>query len=155
MLRFLLALGVVATISAPLQAQRGRGSLGPGDRVRIASDEVSGEFSVVDVRPGVVLVLRADSVSEELNVPMASLSKLEVSLGRRSSSAGGSQGFLIGVGIGAGLGAVLGAGTKDASGLLAAFFGLIGGAVGALRGVGSPGESWEEIPLTQRASRPS
>ena len=54
MFRFLLALGVVATISAPLQALRGRGSLGPGDRVRIASDEVSGEFSVVDERASVL-----------------------------------------------------------------------------------------------------
>ena len=121
---------------------------------------------MVDVRPGVVLVLRADSVSEELNVPMASLSELEVSLGQRSPSAGAGRGFLIGGGIGAGSAAAITllayepphgsclfvCSRAEAAAAAAITFGLIGGIVGFVWGALSPGESWEEVPLADRVS---
>ena len=46
----LLALAVAATISAPLQAQRGRGSLGPGDRVQVTTPDGDRE-PVVNTAP--------------------------------------------------------------------------------------------------------
>ena len=65
----LLALALVGTTSVPLQAQTTAWP-GPGDRVRIESEEVSGEFSVVEVQPE-SLVVRAGPGEEPFTVPMA------------------------------------------------------------------------------------
>ena len=51
---FLLALALVATTSIPVHAQVL--PLEPGDRVRIESGEVSGEFTVVEVQPDTLVV---------------------------------------------------------------------------------------------------
>ncbi len=56
----------------------------PGDRIRMSSADLSGDFLVEDVRPE-ALVLSLDSASEGLRVPTTSLIALDIHRGRQTS----------------------------------------------------------------------
>ena len=142
----LFALGAV-----PLQAQTEAWSE-PGDRVRISSDEVSGEFMVREVRSD-GLVLQSDSASAGLDLPTASLIGLEVSQGRESRL----RGVLTGGFAGAVLGGVFGLQCVQPHatcpvGSSSVAVTLMGAGLGALIGLvaSGGGEMWQEVRLPER-----
>ncbi len=71
-----------------------------GDRVRISSDDVSGEYVVAQVRSE-SLVLRSDPASATFEVPTATLARLEVSRGGNSRLGAFVAGAFLGGVIGA------------------------------------------------------
>ena len=102
----LLALALVAITSSPLSAQSVI-HVEAGDQVRLASEDASGEFTVVEVRSD-KLVLQASSASAQVEVPTTSLTMLDVRR-PRARLARAHRGAQIGLLIGAGSGAVVGA----------------------------------------------
>ena len=162
---FLLAIGLLVPLTS-LSAQQ-RLPIGPGARVRLTCPEVDMEGTkgtAIAVRRD-TLVLRHDirrpsggSGWVDTDIPLASVTRLDVHLGRKSHE---RQGAYIGGMIGAGLGALMGAAVANGcivscqspsadeqSQVAGAFlggvtFGLIGGGVGALIRT----DLWEEIPL--------
>ena len=156
----LLLIGLV-TFSGQLSAQT-VSSIEAGDRVRIESEEVSGEFTVPAVQADTLSIPRGAGL---VKVRISQLRGLEV-LRRRSALQGAGRGFLIGGGIGAAAGAVIGYYTYEECEtdvplgcLLAAesrgeeamfgavLLGMLGGLGGLLVGSESPGGRWEEVSL--------
>lgn len=138
MRRFLL----LAAVLPPLAFSRGAAQtlpLTPGDRVRIESEDVSGEFDVLEVRSD-TLVLRPDSDVTSVSVPIVSVTALERGQGRY-----GRRGLLIGCGIGGALGLASEYGAEAAP----AFCLTLGG-IGYLLGLLF--YNWEEIPLPAQLS---
>ncbi len=150
---FVLFLAVVAELRAQ------EAPVAQGDRVRISARipygrvvgtvaGLSADTLMVDIRSG----------DARLAVPLASVTRLEVSRGQKSAIAKGARiGFLVGAGVGVGVGALFGAGLGEdvcSSGCVGAFAGigaLGGGAVGTLIGLGigasSKTDQWEAVPL--------
>jgi len=169
----LLALAVVATATAPLAGQSARdvGALETEDRVRIASDDVSGEFLVMEVADD-ELVLRADSLSSRVLIPTASLAKIEISRGLRSRGNVVAGGVLTGVGVffisasvwptetkkqefcwfTGGCGTSTTTGPKGGMGAAALGSAVIGVTVGTVVGVLMSRERWEEIRIPNTVS---
>ena len=203
----LLALALVAAASVPLEAQRNPAVRSPGDwdqsidlndvdltpwrkpavgtsraveagdRVRIESDAVSGEFEVLEVSATHLVVRGSDRVpaprgarsgSEEVRIPMSLISELQISLGARHRLAGAGRGMLIGAGIGAAIGATIGlfayqepddqspcwldCSRGQLAGVGALILGLPAGGIGLLLGLDSPGERWQDISPPDRLS---
>ena len=134
-------------------------TLTPGSRVRITHP---GEGT----RTGTVVALTADTLEvrlagriEPAHLPLAELTRLDVSRGRERHMGNAGKGLVIGAV--AGVVAGLAAGDDDCSNKLVcisrpagavlggAFFGGIGGVLGLVSGV-IPSESWERVPLQER-----
>jgi hypothetical protein len=120
----------------------------------------------MDESVGTVAALETDTLTvkvEEravaLYVPLADITKLEVRRGQKSNA---GKGALIGLGVGVVVGGVLGFNlcemdeTKSGceihehifgSLMSGAFFGLLGGGIGALIGAASKTDRWETVPL--------
>jgi hypothetical protein len=155
-----LALTFIAFASV-LQAQ-GTPSVQVGSRVRIESPVARGIFSVVRVTDDTVTV-RTDALSAPVAVPRADMTRLALSMGRRSAGSGAWRGALTGAALGAVVGAATGlasgdddesawfamsAGEKAVGGGVALGLGgaILGGVVGAIY----RGERWERTPLLPR-----
>ena len=152
----LLALTLVAATSSPMLAQTL--PIEPGDRVRVESEDVSGEFSIAEATPD-ALMLRADLAALPLQVPLTSLTRLEVQERHRNWLKGG----LIGGGIGLVGGLLVHASFRndpscddpvvdflvcDTSSRVALIgFPLLGLGSGLLVGGLIVSERWEEVPL--------
>ena len=78
-------------------------AVGRGDRVRVTSEQTSGEFVVAAVRPGALSL--STSPDDAIDVPITSLTELQVQRGRQISTA---EGLFGGAAVGALLGGVLG-----------------------------------------------
>ena len=153
----LLGLVMAATFTSQLSAQT-IPTIEPGDRVRIESEAVSGEFNVVEVQPE-SLVVRDDSASPRVSVRIASLAELEIYRGTRSDAvmvAGLFAGTALGIGVGLAVGALV---TDDSDSIApseAQVWTVLGGTlIGALAGVmvTSRGrERWEDVPLQEQIS---
>ncbi len=144
------------TTSVKLTAQD---TLSAGDKVRVttAVERVVGYWVSLE---GNRLTLRTEKRDSSLVLPLASLTKLEVSRGQKSAIAKGAGiGFLVGAGVGAGVGALIGASQGEnvcSDECRVAFAGigaLAGGAVGTLVGLGigaaSKSERWVSVPLEE------
>jgi hypothetical protein len=125
--------------------------LDPGDRVRIESEAASGVFEIAEVEAG-RLLLRGESTSAKLRLPLTSIASLEVSRGQRSRI---GEGGWIGAAIGT-IGGVLYGASAGGSGLWSkqesalllgplggVTFSLVGSVIGSLIEV----EDWESVPL--------
>ena len=136
-------------------------------RVRISAPEVSPEpiiGTIVEKRPETWIVGFDNPDVEPLEVPLATVNRLEVSRGlQRNISRGLGYGALAGSVVGVLMGFVVGdddcsrereAGSfclevmsaGDKAAVFGFTFGLLGGAIGAVSGL-SPSEKWEEAVL--------
>jgi hypothetical protein len=128
--------------------------LKPGDRIRATAPTLSPSPLV-----GTVVAFEANSLMVQRGtgtrrLSLASLTRLEMSQGRRSHAALGAG---IGLLVGAGVGAVIGSGCKaiivpvsSEGGCIAVGAAVIGGAgalVGAVTGALVRTERWAEVPL--------
>lgn len=139
--------------------------LTPGAQVRVNSPSAAGRY-VVDGHNPQTLTLR-DSAGALVNVPMASVTELAVSRGRRPAGARALRGAGFGLLIGAGSGAIIGfASGDDPAGFisftaedkalgLGVVLGAGGAVVGSLIGLLSRGEHWEDVPLNSVRAGPS
>jgi hypothetical protein len=144
--------------------------LEPGQRVRVSStDRPQGRYEaeVMAVRPDVLSLRTRDHGSSKWttrDVPVSSITSLEVKYGEKSNVGKGS---LIGGGVGAGLGLLLGiavaaedsscpSGSQfcvsidygaEAVPLAMLSLGLVGAGIGAIIGALSPGTEWLEVPV--------
>ena len=152
--RLLLTVLLIPLSFTSLAAQD---TLSAGDKVRVttAGERVVGYWVSLDDNR---LTLRTEDLDSSLVLPLASLTKLEVSRGQKSAIAKGAGiGFLVGAGVGAGVGALLGAGLGEdvcSGGCVSALAGigaLAGGAAGTLIGLGigagSKSDRWETVSL--------
>ena len=134
-------------------------TLTPGSRVRV-TDPFEG------TRAGTLVALTADTLevrvagrSESSRLPLAEVTRLEVSRGKQRHISRAGKGLAIGVGVGAVAGFIAGEDdcrnewlciTRPQGAVLGgAFFGAVGGAIGLLTGV-IPSETWEKVPLEGR-----
>ncbi len=126
----------------------------PGDRVRVTA------WSVVPGRPvGTVVSLGADTCvlevegrAEPLTLPLASVTRLEVSRGQESNVGKGAlTGGLIGAAFGLFVGLIVGSDPEffgeNAFANSVAVLGGAGIGVGAIIGSLSTSDRWEEVPL--------
>ena len=155
-------LTVLVMLANQLAAQSAT-SVEPGDRVRIESEEVSGEFTVVD-RSSDALVVRKDLTKKPSTIRVDAVTKLEVSRGQRSwRGRGALAGLLVGAGVGAAIGHatyeehpcaffdLLCAQAPEDRAVFGAVLGLLPGAViGAVIGNSLSREVWEDVPMTQQ-----
>lgn len=122
-----------------------------GDRVRVASSVTAGEFTIAGLTP-YSLLLRGSAGPAELEVPVASLSGLELSRGREMSL---PKGLFFGATGGAFAAAVLGVQCLQThyeclTGMSAASTVLVGVGVGAVVGLIASlrsGERWDDVRL--------
>jgi hypothetical protein len=153
------ALGVLV-ISLVLQATS---SLAPrlvlsqleaGSRIRITSDRGSRVGTLVSVENDSLRYTTSDTAAVTA-LPLASVVKLERSVGKRSNAGRGATiGGLVGGGLGLGLGLIASldddqfyeVGPEDVA-VVTLFLGAIGAGVGALIGSASHRDSWETVPL--------
>ncbi|MDH3457542.1 MAG: hypothetical protein OER90_11955 [Gemmatimonadota bacterium] len=148
---------LAALVLAPLTDAIGQDQpLQPGQRVHVTVPTlgIKKQAATFEALRGDVLVVVADSA---MNCPLSSVSRLEVSRGRKSNAVKGlAIGSVAGVVVGAVLGVVASTGSGEtlcywgtvecgASG--AAAFGVFGGLVGLGIGALSKTERWEEVPL--------
>lgn len=167
--RVLLAAMMAAILTGSLPAQEV--VVSPGQRVKVNSPEAQGTF-VVQSAGADTLVLTAPNGSETRAVPIASISRLEVSGGERSRMSGFGRGAGFGFLIGAGVGGMWGFadGDDECSGdnwclfqmsagekalLGGVVIGGLGGVIGGLFGVANPGERWQRVPVRRVAAGPA
>ena len=148
---------LLAATSTTLSAQT-VASIEPGDRVRIQAEEVSGEFELMEVSADYLVV------SDQLRVPISSISSLDVSISSRRQTL---KGALIGGGIGL-VGALVtrAAWQSDdecdepvgdifcdiASDVVLVWMPTLGLGVGALLGTLMVSDLWQQIPLQEQMS---
>ncbi len=156
-----LAAALVLTGSADLFGQEAP-PVAPGDRVRIAAPEIVNDRvvgTVVALKPD-TLAVNVENRDSPLALPLASLTKLEVSQGQKSRTLKGAGiGFLVGGAAGLATAALACAiaGDCDAddpyTGLVYAVFGVLGAGVGTLTGaiIGSTikVDRWDTVQLDQ------
>jgi hypothetical protein len=132
----LLAAPFVGTLVAHAQSP----PVEPGTRVRVSAPDLGIRNHV-----GALQVLNADSIVMEdgLMFPMASITQLDVSRGRKSWALLGAG---VGLVVGAGLGGAIGAATGDEGGI-AVGGGLVGFGLGTAIGAGIRSDRWDEVPL--------
>ncbi len=132
----------VAAISAQEPPQ-----VEPGARVRVTAAD-----NAIRNRVGTLRVLNADSIVLEdgLMLPLASVTRLEVSRRTANVTPGVVVGFLAGAAIGAVWGASATRGIEEgatAITLLAAGIGsVVGAGIGGIVGLGIRTDRWEEVP---------
>jgi hypothetical protein len=144
------------------QAAARAASLYPGARVRITRIDEKPLVAIVVARVADTLVVRAPGQAQPLTLPLAEISRLDVSTGRHRNV---GKGALVGIVAGGALGAVLGAASYQPCesteflgcllaptdrGESATLGGAVGGAlglvVGALIGVVRQ-DTWKRVPL--------
>ncbi len=148
-----------------LYGQEGRAPLQPGDRIRVYApseyqDRVVG--SIWSMERDAILVKNETNITWCIAYP--TITRLEVSRGRRSGASGALRGLLIGGGAGTlvGLVAVLSTCNKDDADPLEcgyawdgfAIVASIGALLGTTLGALSPGERWEGVPLERLRLQP-
>lgn len=149
MLLLSLLLGTPLMVSAQVSS---------GDRIRLKGELTTGRYDVVALNARTIQV--RDSTGSVLDVQLASVDRLDVYRGRRSTG----RGFLRGAGIGGAAGASAGLVTGLLSGddpsdqfiaftaeekalVLGVLFGGTGALVGGVIGMIAPGEHWERVDL--------
>jgi hypothetical protein len=151
---WLIVLAVLVAAPTQIRAQDPP-PIDPGARVRVSTSSAADERIVgtLAALQSEALVVDVEGHSEPVTLPVASVTRLEVSTGRKSKTATGAG---IGFGIGAAAGTVLalmfcsdpdnacGAGSFLGGSVL---LGLPGAGVGALIGSGIKVERWETVPL--------
>ena len=143
--------------------------LGDTELVLRGSDLEQGQTEVV-IRDGVVTQLEVRriplseirevvlegstirSASTTVQVPISSLTGLEVSLGPRPRLAGAWRGARWGLLGGSVVGCALSAGDWDWCPITGAMLGVLSGVVGLMIGSASPGERWQAVPLAEQLS---
>ena len=130
-----------------------------GDRVRVSTRNLDKKAGVVESAAPDVLSIRFDGELSSLSIPVAELTRIEVSQGPRGRCAAawskGKWGALIGAVPGA-ISLALqhdqvgedGSSAGEAALLGAWSGGLFGGLIGAAIGALSPGEAWEGVSLS-------
>jgi hypothetical protein len=165
-----LVLLAAAMVGTALPAQE-VSTLMPGERVRIKSTDLRGEFIVRSAGQD-SLVVGTMTSDETWTLPVESLRSVEVSGGKRSRPAAIGRGAGFGALLGASVGAVLGfadgddecaegnwciiqfsAADKAVMGGLAV--GVLGGAVGGILGAANPGERWQRVPIRRLSAGPT
>ncbi len=149
--RHLLALLLIPLSFTSLTAQD---TLTAGDKVRVTTEEerVVGYWVSLDDNQ---LTLNTEARDSSLVLPLASLTKLEVSKGLKSRTLKGAGiGFLVGAAAGLAFGAIacaIAGDCEDDTVYVALIFGAIGAPLGAGTGavIGSfiKVDSWETVPL--------
>ena len=151
--RALFAPGVLAVLAvllpaspSPLSAQDLHPVV-PGDRVRLSAQATSGEFLVSELRPDEVLV-RSDSNSEIVRVPIRSVYGVELHEGRRSWFMAGLEGAAVGAAGGALISTHCGL-THVSCEVTSLEQALIGAGIGAVVSLLTRGgeQLWQEIRL--------
>jgi len=152
----LLALCFSLLIAGTAAAQQMLQPVRSGDQVRIRAGTISGEFTVVGYGER-EMMLQAAPTEPVVEVPFASVTRLHVNRGARSSGAGLVRGAGRGLLIGGGIGAVTGFASGDDTGsffvftaedkamILGVLLGGAGAVVGGLVGAVSPGDRWERV----------
>jgi hypothetical protein len=155
MWRSLMILAVLLVSAGRGMAQE-PGSLRSGDQVRLQAQSMKGVYDVVH-STGTALTVRDRRTSEEIQLSLANVERLDVRLGRRSRGAGLVRGMALGLLIGAVPGAVLGyAAGDDPPGwfsftaeekavLMGTLMGTAGTAVGGTIGAVKPGSRWHRV----------
>jgi hypothetical protein len=170
MRRALVVTMIVAGLAGTALPAQEPFSVMPGQRVKVRSPAVAGEF-IVRSSSSDTLVLGTMTGNETYSVPTESITRLAVNAGPRSRSAALGRGLGFGFLAGAAVGAMLGyadgddecaegdwcildlsAGDKAVVG--GAVIGGLGAAIGALVGAFYPGERWERVPVRRVAAGP-
>lgn len=160
-----LAVAILLTASVRLLAQQEQPPVVAGDRVRVSAPTLS-----LDQQVGTIVEMSANNwtlqygkLDQTLSLSIGSLTKLEVSRGKKSNVLKGALGgFAVGVPAGAVIG-LLGTtkdsppgsteakfcdeGTLTCMALWGVAFGAVGGLVGLGIGAISRTDRWEEVPL--------
>lgn len=143
----------------------------PGQRVKINSPDARGEFLVRSASAD-TLHLETRGAEGTRAVPVASISRLDVSAGERTRMAGFGRGAGFGFLAGAGIGAVMGFADGDdncaeggwcilemSAGEKAMLGGVVigglGAVIGGLVGVANPGERWQRMPVRRLTAGPT
>ena len=155
-LLMLCSTGLMAVFAPPAAAQEVP-PLTPGARVRVWAPELRDHKqagTLVELR-GDTLFLRAERQADTLRIPRASVTRLDVSVGRRRHAAVGALvGFLSGAGGGALAGYLIGGPGQNCDGGCGGLGALVGGAFGAggglligtIVGVSITTDRWKEVP---------
>jgi hypothetical protein len=151
-----LAVLLVSLIVFPqvIAAQGVRAVVVPGARVRVTHPAEGTRVGTALAITDDLLFVRWSNDSDTVGVPLAEVSRLDVSDGRNTHRTLKRMG--IGIVAGAGLGAIIGAVSTEKSqpfitqGELAGVGALMGGTLGGLMGLVSgvfQSEPWQEVPL--------
>ena len=129
-------------------------ALSPGDRVRLSSAELSGEFTVMEVQDNSLVLSTASSASSTVHVETSSLTRLDVSRGQQSHAILGAS---LGLAAGA-AGTVVYCQAVDKGGCevlgddvtlgVALINSAIGGLVGGIAGYFIKTDRWEPASLS-------
>jgi hypothetical protein len=131
----------------------------PGDRVRVSTRSIDKRTGVVETATADAIQIRLDGEIHSLEIPVAELTRIEISQGPRGRCAAawskGKWGALIGAVPGAISFALQheqvgedGSSAGEAALLGAWSGGLVGGLIGAWIGARNPGEAWEKVSLS-------
>ena len=162
------SLVALALAAAPAAAQgcAGRGecdtaALLSGDRLRIRTGDGRATYRLIDTAADTLVVERSGGAAPQ-RIALASVERLERSLGRHSRGRGFARGAAIGgvAGVGVGLvGGVVVAREEDVMGLAplvagaaAVVYGATGALLGGLVGMSAPGERWERVDAARRVT---
>jgi hypothetical protein len=143
----------------PVRAFADEAQVDQGDRVRVSTRSVDKKTGVVEAATPDAIQVRLDGDVRSLEIPVAELTRIEISQGPRGRCAAawskGKWGALIGAVPGA-ISLALqheqvgedGSSAGEAALLGAWSGGLFGGLIGALIGAANPGEAWEKVSLS-------
>lgn len=153
------ALAFLALACFPHRTFADESDVDAGDRVRVSTRSIDKKAGVVESATADTLVIRFDGTLAAFSVPVADLTRIEISDGPRSRCAAAWSKAKWGVLIGAVPGAISLAlqheqvgedgSTPGEAAFLGAWSGaLFGGLIGAAIGARNPGEAWEKVTLT-------
>jgi hypothetical protein len=154
-MRATLTMIVMVNLSpVPLRAQAPP-AIDVGARIRVWTSEMRTVTGRVEASTSETLVVQPDKKTASVSMPLASLSRIEISKGLRSRKASAWRRAKWGAAIGAVPGAISlglqheevggGSSVAEAAALGAWSGGLFGGLVGALVGSAHPDEIWERV----------
>lgn len=162
MLHLAAAIALAAALISPPASAAQPASLTPGARVRISAPDLD-----LRNRAGKIVRATEDSVTIDfrgrrppVTMPIESLSRMEVSTGKRSR-AGLARGVGIGLLIGAAIGSVIASALSEGtcadecqrgSRVLVRGGGVAGAVLGGVIGVATAPDRWEEVSLRREAS---
>jgi hypothetical protein len=153
------ALAFLALACFPDRASADGSDVERGDRVRVSTRTLDEKTGVVESAAADVLSIRFDGELGSLSIPVAELTRVEVSQGPRGRCTAAWSKAKWGALIGAVPGAISlalqhdqvgedGSSAGEAALLGAWSGGLFGGLIGAAIGALSPGEAWERVSLS-------